>query len=51
MLPIASWATQGLIPPTRRADAKEMEMIPLHISHRDFSPIQKTLIFLVPWLG
>lgn len=36
MLPIASWATQGLIPPTRRADARN-EVIPLHISHRDFS--------------
>lgn len=27
------------------------EMIPLHISHRDFSPIQKTPIFLIIWPG
>jgi len=37
MLPIASWATQGLIPPTRRADAKKWNDSSAYFSQRFFS--------------
>lgn len=37
MLPIASWATQGLIPPTRRADAKKRNDSSADFSQRFFS--------------
>lgn len=52
MLPIASWATQGLIPPTRRADAKKSNDSSAYFSQRFFSYTKDSdFLYNMAWMS